>query len=417
MIYISEKYDCCGCSACVLACSKQCISFDEDDLGFHYPLVDKELCADCGLCEKVCPMQGVLRQAREPVKKVLKVQPGEKVLDEKNGEEGVEGKAPLRVVAAYNKDEIIRAQSSSGGIFTMLAESVLQEGGVVFGAEFNERWEVVHSGVDDTKDLYRLRGAKYSQSIIGDSYKQAREFLKDGRKVLFSGTGCQIAGLKLFLRKEYDNLLTVEIACHGVPSPKVWREYVKYVSNSKQVSDIVFRDKRNGWNSYGLSIKGADSEIIYERSTENYFMQCFLNDLCMRPSCSNCPAKAGASGADLLIGDFWGIDGMHPEMYDNKGCSVVIAYSNKGKECIEQLEGKEKYGVKTLDTTFEEAYRYNRCLIESSHESRYAPIFWYNFRKFGIEAAPMTLKLLRCSKLKRMMVLGLFKIAQTIKII
>lgn len=383
MISITDKHNCCGCSACSSICPKHCITMQADNEGFLYPLVDASTCIDCGLCEKVCLM--VNRQ---------------------------EAVSPKFVCAAINCSDEIRANSSSGGIFTMLAERILEQGGVVFGACFDKKWKVVHGYVGDEKTyeqklqaLAKFRGAKYSQSIIGDTYLQAREFLKEGRIVLFSGTGCQIAGLKLFLRKDYDNLLTIEIACHGVPSPMVWRDYVQKVSNGSPLSKIVFRDKRNGWNGYGLLLVGTDGqELMYERTTANDFMQCFLNDLCVRPSCTNCPAKSGASGADVLIGDFWGIEGMHPEMYDNKGCSLVIAFTEKGKTVFDSLD------CKYVETTFEEAYRYNPCIVQSSHESRYAPIFWLNYKKYGIDAIPKTLKLLKQSRIKRALRLLLFKL-------
>lgn len=383
MIDIKDKYKCCGCSSCAQRCPKGCITMVPDEEGFLYPLVDASTCIDCGLCEKVCPM--VNRQ---------------------------EAVSPKFVCAAINCSDEIRANSSSGGIFTMLAERILEQGGVVFGACFDKKWKVVHGYVGDEKTheqklqaLAKFRGAKYSQSIIGDTYLQAREFLKEGRIVLFSGTGCQIAGLKLFLRKDYDNLLTIEIACHGVPSPMVWRDYVQKVSNGSPLSKIVFRDKRNGWNGYGLSLVGTDGqELMYERTTANDFMQCFLNDLCVRPSCTNCPAKSGASGADVLIGDFWGIEGMHPEMYDNKGCSLVIAFTEKGKTVFDSLD------CTYVETTFEEAYRYNPCIVQSSHESRYAPIFWLNYKKYGIDAIPKTLKLLKQPRINRALRLLLLKL-------
>ena len=198
MIEIKDKKDCCGCSACVQRCPKQCITLKEDNEGFLYPIVDKKTCIDCGLCEKVCP---ILHQG-EPQK-------------------------PLKVYAAKNLNEEIRRQSSSGGIFTLLAEQVIQEGGVVFGARFDENWEVKHDYTETIEGLAVFRGSKYVQSRIEDNYKKAEEFLKQGRKVLFSGTPCQIAGLKRFLRKEYEELLTVDFVCHGVPSPGVWRKYLK----------------------------------------------------------------------------------------------------------------------------------------------------------------------------------------------
>lgn len=346
----------------------------EDEKGFLYPKVDENLCINCGLCEKVCPML--------------------------NRKDKIE---PQQVCAAINPDEEIRRKSSSGGVFTMLAESVIKEGGVVFGATWNEQWEVVHSYTETLNGLSAFRGAKYSQSIIGDTYRQAQEFLKAGRRVLFSGTGCQIAGLKLFLRKGYDNLLTVEIACHGVPSPKVWKEYVKKVSDGKPLGNIAFRDKRNGWSGYGLSFIEADGkELKYENASNNEFMQCFLNNLCLRPSCTNCPAKAGASGADLLIGDFWGVEGMHPDMYDNKGCSLVITYTYEGSAVFEKLDLKMK------EVTNEEACRYNPCIVHSTTESRYASIFWHKFNKHGIDAIPQTLKIMNRTKVVRLAALLIY---------
>lgn len=383
MITITDKHNCCGCSACVQSCPQQCISFYEDNKGFRYPLANRELCIGCGLCEKVCPML--------------------------NRNKAVE---PQLVCAAMNPSEKIRVQSSSGGLFTMLAGRTLSERGVVFGARFNDKWEVVHDYVDGSasidsplSDLSVFRGAKYSQSIIGESYKQTRDFLENDKKVLFSGTGCQIAGLKLFLRKEYENLTTVEIACHGVPSPSVWREYVRMVSNGQQLININFREKRNGWNGYGLSFIGIDGkEIMYERASQNEFLQLFLNDLCVRPSCGNCPTKAGASGSDFLIGDFWGVEGMHPEMHDDKGCSLVIINTMKGKQLFESL------GSQYLEIPYEEAYRYNPGIISSFNKSRYSPIFWYKFKKEGIRAAPKILKLLRSHKIIRVLALLYSKI-------
>lgn len=374
MTNISDKYLCCGCSACMQVCPKLCITMKEDEKGFLYPNINPDICIDCGLCEKVCPYLNI------------------------------EVYEPLKVFAAVNPNDAVRMQSSSGGVFSLLAETVINDSGVVVGARFDDDWTVKHNYTETIEDLVSFRGSKYVQSIIGNFYKKTKSFLDEGRKVLFSGTGCQIAGLKLFLRQEYKNLLTVEIACHGVPSPLVWREYVKKVSGNKQLSNICFRDKRKGWNGYGLSFMGADGkELMYEPASKNDFMQCFLNDLCLRPSCSNCPAKAGASGADIMIGDFWGIDSMHPEMHDDKGCSLVIAYSDKGQNSLKQLN------LKTLDTTFEEACRYNPCILQSSHENRYAPIFWYNFKKHGIEAAPQTLKILRSHRVVRILAFIYYK--------
>lgn len=194
MIEIRDKRDCCGCNACVQKCPRQCIEQFEDAEGFVYPRVDKARCIGCGLCEKVCP--------------VIDQNPESK---------------PLQVLAGWNGNEEIRMQSSSGGVFTLLAEQIIGRGGVVFGARFNENWEVVHGYTESMDGLAAFRGSKYVQSRIGEAFRQAGAFLQQGREVLFTGTPCQIAGLHRFLGKEYGNLFTIDIVCHGVPSPGVWK--------------------------------------------------------------------------------------------------------------------------------------------------------------------------------------------------
>lgn len=275
MLDIKIKSDCCGCSACIQICPKQCISMNEDNEGFLYPEIEKDICINCGLCEKVCPelYPGIMRK-------------------------------PLKVFAIKNKDEEIRKKSSSGGIFTVLAETVIREGGVVFGAKFNENWEVVHDYTVTKDGLAAFRGSKYVQSRMGDCFSKAKSFLDQGKKVLFSGTPCQIAGLKRFLRKEYNNLLTVDFICHGVPSPKVWRMYldetvVRQCEKKAFIEEVSFRDKRLGWKKYSVSLlfsttigNGAkNSVLVSEPFTENLFMRGFLYDVYLRPSCYQCPTN------------------------------------------------------------------------------------------------------------------------------
>lgn len=257
----------------------------EDNEGFLYPEVDREVCIDCGLCEKVCPV----------------IHQGDK-------------RKPLAVYAVKHKDDKIRLSSSSGGAFTALAESVIDEDGVVFGAKFDEDWSVFHDYTDTKEGLAAFRGSKYVQSRVGDSFKKAEYFLKAGRKVLFSGTPCQIAGLKRFLRKEYDNLLTVDFICHGVPSPGVWREYLKEETarqcggknsvlshpNIKErdarIESISFRDKRLGWKKFSFALTlsvpnghGAKNTVLLSESKyHNLFLKGFLRDLYLRPSCHHC---------------------------------------------------------------------------------------------------------------------------------
>ena len=193
MIKITDKKDCCGCAACVQRCPKQCISLKEDGEGFLYPVVDESLCVGCGLCEKVCPI--INRPEKLPVKEVL---------------------------AVKNRNEEERMASSSGGVFVALAKKVIDQGGVVFGAVFDENWEVRHTYAENMDGVRPMMGSKYVQSRIGDTFRQAEKFLKEGRKVLFTGSPCQITALHNYLRKDYPNLLSVDFLCHGVPSPGVW---------------------------------------------------------------------------------------------------------------------------------------------------------------------------------------------------
>ena len=326
MIDIKVKKDCCGCSACVQICPKGCISLKEDIEGFLYPEADKDICIDCGLCEKVCPFINV----------------------------GVPHE-PVNTFAAKNKDESVRMESSSGGIFTLLAEKVIQEGGVVFGARFDENWEVVHDYTEKVSGLSCFSGSKYVQSRIGDTYRQAETFLKQGRKVMFTGTPCQIRGLKLFLRKDYENLLTVDFICHGVPSPGIWRMYLNetfrkpdrreghgkntVLSSSKAIpviTGISFRDKKLGWKKFSFVVRGMsagqadkNSVLLSDIHLKNPFMRAFLSDLILRPSCYECKAKAGRSGSDITIADFWGVQNILPEFDDDKGVSLLLVNENR----------------------------------------------------------------------------------------
>ena len=306
MINIEDKKQCCGCSACVQRCPKQCIVMKEDEEGFLYPVADKDVCIDCNLCEQVCP---VLRQREE--------------------------REPLDVYAAFNKNEEVRMQSSSGGVFTALAESIIKEGGVVFGARFNEDWEVVHDYVETVEGLSAFRGSKYVQSRIGCTFSQAEQFLKQGRKVLFSGTPCQIAGLKLFLRKEYENLLSVDFICHGVPSPRVWNDYKAYVEQKYhgKIEKIDFRNKeRFGWSDHWETVtingKEHDSQV---------YMKMFYEHTFLREACYVCPYK---NLQRISIADAWGVETANPEFDDNRGVSLVLINTQKGEKWfLDSLQG------------------------------------------------------------------------------
>ena len=342
MIEIKDKSQCCGCEACVQRCSKHCISLFEDVEGFLYPKVDASVCVDCGLCEKVCP---VVNQSDE--------------------------RQPQAVYAAINPDSDVRQSSSSGGIFSALADAVLDQGGVVFGVCWDKDWRLVFDYAETRDDLYRFRGSKYLQAHVGDAYIKAEQFLKLGRQVLFTGTACQIAGLKKYLRCDYDNLLAVDVICHGTPSPQVWKKYLdeqlRLIEQERgsryQIASINFRDKSVGWKKYNFSIglKRADGEVEYftQLSSQNIFMRGFLRDFYLRPSCYLCPAKSGKSGSDITLGDFWGINQIKPEIDDDRGVSAVVINTDKGSRCFDNLS------LKQYEMNYDDLCRFNSALVRS----------------------------------------------------
>lgn len=351
MISIQDKHNCCGCSSCAERCPKQCITMYEDEEGFKYPYVNLNTCINCGICENVCP---VLNQA--------------------------EVRKPIACYAAKNPDEKVRMNSSSGGIFFPIASKIIKEGGVVFGARYNNQWEVEHASADTIESIKRFHGSKYVQSRIGATYQQAEQILKEGRKVLFSGTPCQIAGLKRFLRNEYDNLITVDVVCHGVPSPKVWRDYVSLLP-MKGVYDIRMKDKSSGWRQYSFSLIGEDGKtILSELSSENKYLMAFSRNLTLRPSCFNCPAKAGKSGSDITLGDYWGIEKLLPKMDDNKGTSFVCANTCKGAELLKSL------ALQIECADYDASTPYNSCIYQSTIEPVERIDFWNCYQKRGVNA-------------------------------
>lgn len=357
MIRLTNKSDCCGCSACVQRCPKQCISLHEDKEGFSYPETDYSKCIDCGLCEKVCPTLNTRKPTR-----------------------------PHKCYAAIHQDEQVRRASSSGGVFTMLAESVIENGGVVFGAKWDSNWKVIHSYTDTTDGLSVFRGSKYVQSIIGNSYKEAENFLIAGRKVLFTGTPCQIAALKLFLRKNYDNLITMDFVCHGVPSPGVFRWYLQeelynyagqkpprldYLPSDLlfpdgiKIDSINFRDKRSGWRNFSISLNiqdkrsGIKTVLITDTVRMHPYGIGFLNNYYLRPSCHKCACKGLSSGADITVADYWGRQKEIAD--DDKGISAVLLSTMKGCRLFESVCSHH------MVTDYENILRSNSAMEHSAY--------------------------------------------------
>ncbi len=389
MLELIDKENCCGCEACLQACPTQCISFKQDEEGFYYPSIDKKLCIDCSLCEKVCP---VIHQS--------------------------EDSTPTHIYAAKNRDEQIRKESSSGGIFTLLAESIIKQGGVVFGAKFDKGWNVIHDYTETLEGLSDFRGSKYVQSRIGNTYIQVKKFLKEGRKVLFSGTPCQVSGIKRFLVSEYENLLLIDFICHGVPSPTVWHRYINEVYDDLscdkaaiRITSINFRDKIDSWKQYRFTVglSGHNSSYISEVSTSNIYMRGFLKDLYLRPSCQSCPSKSFKSGSDIKIADFWGIENELPYFDDDKGSNLVIVNSNKGDELYNSIE---KDNVEVSSSAFNANPSLFKSIVPHNNRAKFFSAF---------NEGESTLKLveifLRINCLKRTKLLLKTKIKQITKLI
>lgn len=334
MIILAEKNACSGCGACACACPQGCISMISDGEGFLYPEINTDKCIECEKCKKSCPVL------------------------EKNTPY-----ADANAYAVQNNDESIRLQSSSGGFFTLLAEYVLDRGGVVFGAALSDNLSVYHVCVENKKDLRRLRGSKYVQSVIGDTYLQAKNHLNNGRLVLFTGTPCQIEGLLKFLGKTYGNLITQDIICHGAPSPDVWKKYIEWHENNSgnPVVDASFRSKKSGWKAFSMQLRFANGVEKYYSLRQDLFLKSFLSDLCLRPSCYSCSFKSKLRASDFTLADFWGVHNFLPETDDDKGTSLVLVFSQKAADIFDEL--KPRMAVETVD--FDEALKYNSAATKS----------------------------------------------------
>lgn len=309
MIVKTDKNKCSGCSACFAACPVGCITMQPDADGFLYPVVDEVKCIQCGKCERVCPVSNPVLTETEPV----------------------------AAWGANAGDAALRARSSSGGMFSLLAQNVLEAGGVVFGAALTEHCsKAAHIMVENAAQLSLLQGSKYVQSDLNDTFRRAKEQLENGRSVLFTGTPCQIAGLRAFLGRDYEQLLSVAIICHGAPSPLVWEHYVSHSEKKLggRLKEAYFRSKKTGWNHFGLHLISVSGKEQYLVAQKDAYMRLFLQNISLRPSCYQCAAKSGRCAADLIIGDFWGVQNVLPELADDRGTSLVLSFTEKGTAAV-----------------------------------------------------------------------------------
>lgn len=343
---LNEKKDCCFCQACINVCPTNAIEIQYDEYGFEYPHINKDKCISCQQCINTCHYQKEDKQIS------------------------------LKETYAASSFDINLLQSASGGIFSSIAQAIVHQGGLVYGSAMvyeNNQLNVKHICVDNLNDLNKIKGSKYVQSNIGYVYKDIKNVLKQGRIVLFSGTPCQVDGLYGYLKSKYDNLFTIDIICHGVPSQQFFQSYIQYIETkkNKKIIDYKFRDKNQGWKLYGkITYLDNQSSCEYFEPEESSYYQMFLNSYTYRENCYSCPYASDKRPGDITIGDYWCIDLVHPEyllennglLDEKKGISTLIVNNKHGK-CLIENYGK---GLTKYPSTYEYAYQYNKQLIQPS---------------------------------------------------
>lgn len=353
MINLKDKKDCCGCTACSSICARKAISFYEDKEGFLYPKVNKQQCVDCGLCIKVCPVTYY---------------------------RDVSKKADPVVYAAINKDREEYLSSSSGGIFIVLANQVVSEGGIVVGASYDADWHVVHTIAETKEECKKFQKSKYVQSDIRGIFKQIKDYLLKGRKVLFSGTPCQVAGLKLFLMKPYRNLITVDIVCHGVPSPKIYHEYLNFVSKGSAIKTLDFKTKNTNNHSTCLSIELEDGTRFENRLITRVWNKLQFSNCIERPSCYDCQFSHLNRPADITIGDYWHYSKHSAAFFPNRAPSLVLLNTDAGKQLFDMIQ--ERLHLEQSDT--------KTCLqpnlMHPTKESIHRSVFWEAFEDMSFKS-------------------------------
>lgn len=333
-----SKNNCTGCGACYNICPKNAITIKSDEWGFYKPIIDKEKCVNCGLCEKICP------------------------LDKYKSNNFEEPKA----FALQNNDKEILYKCASGGAFAAFGKYIIEQGGVVYGVIYDENMIVCHARAENLTDLEKMLSSKYVQSNTKDTFKQAKNDLENGKTVLFSGTPCQIAGLKSFLQKDYENLFTADLVCHGVPSPLVFDKYKKEFLVKREKDEhflnINFRSKVNGWSGNLITTITTNKEIVHKSANDDDFMKAFLSNLSINTSCLNCQFNKLPRVADISLADFWGVGEYDKSMNDQRGMSVILVNSDKGNKYFNEI----KNSCFTREISLDFVIKYNSNIKNSS---------------------------------------------------
>lgn len=326
----NNKEDCTGCASCKNICPKQCINMEYDEEGFLYPNINKDKCVNCKMCIKVCPLEKEIKK----------------------------NEFKQEFYALKNKDIKIREKSSSGGVFIPISNVILEKSGIVFGAKFDKDFYVIHEGVSSSKDRDLFCQSKYLQSDINDTYKKVKEYLNKNKIVLFTGTPCQIDGLNNYLGKDFENLITLDFVCHGVPSPKVFQSHIKdkIKKYKSKIKSINFRYKKEKWGTQNLKIIFENGKVYSPKGRDDKYYELFASDIILRKSCYKCKYSNLKRVSDITIADFWGINTIRPNFDDGKGSSLVIINSIKGKNIFELIKSE---------------FQIEECSIEEARNSQY----------------------------------------------
>lgn len=352
MLAYKDKGQCAGCTACMNICPHNAINMQTDREGFFYPVTNEELCTNCGLCRKICPFLNtniISDHFTQP-----------------------------KVYAVKNRDDKVRMNSSSGGLFTAISDYILSNNGVIYGAAFDDQLRVCHQRAENTEKRNKFRGSKYVQSDLQGIFKDIKADLTKGRQVLFTGTPCQTAGLNTYLHNSYENLYLCDLVCHGTPSPIIWKEHLDFMVNryGKKITAYNFRTK---WRGINVSITFEDGKIINNKYDLLTYINIFHSHAALRPSCYNCHFTNYYRPSDITIGDFWGIEKCMPKFEDDKGVSLVLVNSSKGLELFQSINNKLEY----RESNTKDCLQPNLC--EPSKQSPLREQFWQDYWSKGFE--------------------------------
>lgn len=341
---------CTGCGMCTAICSSSAIRMQADEHGFLHPTVDAAKCTDCGLCIRKCPISMPPQVS-----------------------------AHTDILAGYAKDETLLHRSSSGAIFPVLAAEIIRRGGIVFGAAFDENFDVVHTAAETLSELLALCSSKYVQSCIPTGcYLQVKKALSYGRWVYFSGVPCQIAALKSYLGREYETLITQDTACHSVPSPMVWKDYVTELEKQHggKLTGFSFRNKETGWESYHIHATFDNDKEFRQSAAENPYQRGFIKGLSSRNSCFSCKFKGIERCSDITFADYWGVKGVQPEAYNSKGTSLILLHSDKGCALLESCKDKLQ-----ITAAADGAFTFNPAVLTPIQKPARYDEFWTDYGK------------------------------------